>query len=171
MKRVIMLFLSLVLLSIVVLAQDSRRDKRRTRDREKSEEIQKLIDQGNLRFIANFAHPMSGGSIHLTSEYTLDIEDGKVTAYLPFFGRAYSVDYGAMDGGIKFSEMASSLTWEKEKKGNRAVMEVKTNRDAFQVQLSVTPLGYASLNVISNNRQPIRFSGIVVKISKEDGGT
>ena len=171
MKRVIILFLMLAVLSNVAIAQDSRRDKRRTRDREKSEEIQKLIDQGNLRFIANFAHPMSGGSIHLTSEYTLDIEDGKVTAYLPFFGRAYSVDYGAMDGGIKFSEMPVSLTWEKEKRGNRAVLEVKTAKDNYRLQLSVTPLGYASLDVISNNRQPIRFSGIVTKIRKEDGGT
>lgn len=171
MKRMILLFLSLVVLGNIVLAQDSRRDKRRTRDREKSEQIQKLIDQGNLRFIANFAHPMSGGSIHLTSEYTLDIEEGKVTAYLPFYGRAYSVDYGTMDGGIKFSEKAASLTWEKDKKGSRVVMEIKTTKDAFRLQLSVTPLGYASLDVISNNRQPIRFSGIVSRIGKEDSGT
>lgn len=171
MKKVILVFISMLVLSNVILAQENRRDKRRTRDREKSEEIQKLINQGNLRFIANFAHPMSGGSIHLTSEYTLDIEDGKVTAYLPFFGRAYSVDYGAMDGGIKFSEKAASLTWVKEKRGNRAVMEVKTTKDSYRVQLTVTPLGYASLDVISNNRQPIRFSGIVTKIRHEDSGT
>lgn len=170
MKKVILLFISLAVLSNVIIAQEKRSDRRRTRDREKAEEIQKLIDLGNVRFIANFAHPMSGGSIHLTSEYTLDIEEGKVTAYLPFFGRAYSVDYGSMDGGIKFSEMPVSLTWEKEKRGNRAVMEVKTVKDNYRLQLSVTPLGYASLDVISNNRQPIRFSGIVTKIKKEEGG-
>ncbi len=42
-------------------------------------------------------------------------------------------------------------------------MEVKSPKDLYRLNLSVGSTGHASLDVSSNNRQAIRFSGIVVK--------
>jgi hypothetical protein len=166
-KRVIML-IAVLIFNLAAMAQETRREQRKLREKEKSEEIAKLIKEVDLRFIAQFAHPMGGGSIHLTSEYTLDIEENNVTAFLPFFGRAYFVDYGSREGGIKFSEEAQSFEWEKDRHGYRAMMEVKTPKDIYSLNFSVTTSGYATLDISSNNRQSIRFSGIVVKRKAEE---
>lgn len=144
-------------------AQDTRRERRNLRDKEKAEEISKMVGRQDLRFIAQFALPMAGNSVHLTSEYTLDIAGDSITAWLPFFGRAYTADYGSQDGGIKFSERATATEWKLEKRGTRVNMEVKAPKDVYRLSLQITPLGFASLDVYSNNRQAIRFSGIVVK--------
>jgi hypothetical protein len=162
MKRLIVLMVALTL-ALPALAQENRREQRQKREKEKAEEISKLIGSRNLSFIAHFAHPMSGGSIHLTSEYSLDIEGEKLSAWLPFFGRAYHAEYGGRDGGIKFTEVVLRSEWKSEKKGYLARFEVKSPNDIYRMNLSVTPAGYATLDVTSNNRQPIRFSGIVVK--------
>lgn len=168
MKKIVMILISALIFNLAGIAQETRREQRKLREKEKAEEIAKLINQTDLRFIAQFAYPMGGGSIHLTSEYTLDIEDNKVTAFLPFFGRAYFVDYGSREGGIKFSEEAQSIEWKKNRHGFNALMEVKAPKDIYRLNFSVTSSGYATLDVSSNNRQSIRFSGIVVKRIAEE---
>lgn len=148
-------------------SQETRREQRNKREKERAEEIAKLIAERDLRFIAQFAYPMGGSSIFLTSEYTLDIEENKVTSFLPFFGRAYFVEYGSREGGIKFSEEATSIEWKKEKHDYSVIMEVKTQKDNYRLRLTITSSGFATLDVNSNNRQNIRFSGIVVKRKSE----
>lgn len=165
MKYIILVLL--VLSGLLSTGQETIRERRKAREKEKIEEINKLIEARDLRFIAQFAYPMGGSSIHLTSEYTLDIMQDSVTAWLPFFGRAYHVDYGSHDGGIKFSEKSNVAEWEKDKKDFVIRMEVKSPKDVYRLNLSVGSTGYASLDVSSNNRQSIRFSGIVVKRKTE----
>ena len=166
-KSIVILFMAMLAFQ-GVLAQETRREQRKNREKERAEEIARLIAERDLRFIAQFAYPMGGSSIFLTSEYSLDIEENKVTSFLPFFGRAYFVDYGSREGGIKFSEEATSIEWKKEKRDYVAIMEVKTQKDSYRLRLTITSSGFATLDVNSNNRQSIRFSGIVVK-RKKDG--
>ena len=166
-KSIVILFMAMLAFQ-GVLAQETRREQRKNREKERAEEIARLIAERDLRFIAQFAYPMGGSSIFLTSEYSLDIEENKVTSFLPFFGRAYFVDYGSREGGIKFSEEATSIEWKKEKRDYVAIMEVKTQKDSYRLRLTITSSGFATLDVNSNNRQSIRFSGIVVK-RKTDG--
>lgn len=148
-------------------SQETRREQRKIREKERAEEITKLIAERDLGFIAQFAYPMGGSSIFLTSEYTLDIEENKVTSFLPYFGRAYYVEYGSREGGIKFSEEAASIEWKKEKRDYAAIIEVKTQKDNYRLRLTITSSGFATLDVNSNNRQSIRFSGIVMKRKSE----
>lgn len=167
MKKIItILFLGLITL-YGVQAQEDRREQRKLREKEKVAEIAKLIQEQNFRFLAQFAYPMGGGSIHLTSEYTLDLENNKVTSWLPFYGRAYHVEYGGRDGGIKFSEEARAIELTRGKRGVQSfIMEVKAPKDIYRLNLSITPAGFATLDVSSNNRQSIRFSGIIVKLNQ-----
>lgn len=160
----------LVVLTVTMgaMAQESRRERRQDRDREKAAEIKKLIETGDLRFLAQFALPMSGGSIHLTSEYTLDIQGDMVTSWLPFFGRAYSVSYNTREGGIKFSEKVDQIEWKRVKHGYRTLMEVKTKDDYYSLNLFVSQSGFGTLDVSSKNRQPISFNGIVVKLENKE---
>jgi hypothetical protein len=163
MKKIVLLLLILVLVSSSLDAQETRHARRKAREKAKIEEVRQLIGNRDLRFIAQTALPMGGSPIHLTSEYTLDIEADKVISFLPYFGIAYSAEYGGGEGGIKFSEIARKITWKESKKGFEIVLEVRSPKDLYIMHLSVQPTGYATLDVSSNNRQFINFSGIVEK--------
>jgi hypothetical protein len=163
MKQLVILLMFTLFSFQPVDAQNSRRERRNIREKEKAEEINKLTEGRDLRFLAQFAHPMTGGSIHLTSEYTLDVVGDSLSAWLPYFGRAYSIEYGGRDGGIKFNASPEQIAWETEKQGKRVIMEVKTAGDVYRLNLQITPAGYATLDVSSVNRQSIRFSGIVTR--------
>jgi hypothetical protein len=66
------------------------------------------------------------------------------------------------EGGIKFTSTANSYNVKDRKKGGWDITIVPSDtKDVRQMFLSVSEDGYANLNVISNNRQAIRFDGIV----------
>lgn len=165
MKKFLFVLAVATLVTTVVFAQEetSRRDKRRAREKEHAELIRQLVESRNLEFIAQFAHPMGGSSISLTSQYSLDIRNDSVTSYLPFFGVAYSAEYGNTEGGIKFSQKANKMEWLTSAKGYTVKTEVKTTKDVYYLVLQITQAGYATLNVNSNNRQAIYFTGIILK--------
>jgi hypothetical protein len=161
MKKLVLFVTVLILWTGIVEGQESRRAKRKAREKAKMEEILQLVNSRHFQFQAQSAHPMGGGVIQLTSEYTLDIQNEKVTAFLPYFGVAYTAEIGNGEGGIKFSETARSSEWKSSKKGYEILLEVKAPKDLFILNLSVSALGYANLSVSCNNRQPINFQGIV----------
>lgn len=127
------------------------------------EETKKLVESRNFIFVADRAFPSGGASIDLTTNYGyLKVkEDSTAVGDLPFFGRAFSVDYGG-GGGIEFSgkmeEQESDV--HEEKKIITYSFKVKDG-DYFQVSLQVSYNGDASLNVISHNRSAIRYQGDV----------
>lgn len=163
MKRFIFFLTAILFFSGIATGKETRREKRKAREKARSEEVMQMFSDRSLRFIAQSATPMSGGTIHLTSEYTLDIKIEKVTAYLPFYGVAYRADYGSNEGGIKFSEEARVSDWKqnKKRKGFEVRMEVRAPKDMYYLYLSFSDQGYGTLTVSSQNRQPISFYGIV----------
>ena len=163
MKKIFLFFLTFALVSSSLEAQETRHAKRKAREKAKIEEIRNLAGNRELRFLAQTALPMGGSPIHLTSEYTLDIEADKVTSFLPYFGIAYSAEYGGGEGGIKFSEIARKITWKESKKGFETEMEIRSPKDLYIMRLSFSLTGYANLDVSSNNRQSIHFTGIIIK--------
>lgn len=162
MKRITILLILLALSFQNLNAQENRREKRAVREREKAEEIFRMAEEQDLRFIAQLAYPMSGGSIHLSSEYTMDIVGDSVSTWLPYYGRAYKFELGN-NGGIKIDQKAEMMEWKTGKKGVQVVMEVKDPRDLYKLNLQFSSAGYATLDVYSNNRQSIRFSGIITR--------
>jgi hypothetical protein len=161
MKQFLFILGFILLISGSVDGKETRREKRKAREKAKMEEMYRLFTDRNLQFLAQSAQPMGGGMIHLTTEYTLVIEGDQVISYLPYYGIAYSAEYGGGEGGIKFSETAASSFWKETRKGYEIRMEVKTRKDNYWIYLTFSPLGYAGLDVTCQNRQPIHFSGIV----------
>ena len=167
MKNLILIIISLFLVTTLAKGKETRREKRKAREKARMEEVQQLFSSRNLQFMAQSAHPMSGGVIHLTSEYTLDIQNEEFTAFLPFFGVAYRAEYGSSEGGIKFTEKAGKTEWKATKKGFDIRAEVKTLKDLYTLYLTFSVNGYATLEVSSLNRQPISFHGIVQQIPEK----
>ncbi|MGZ3757701.1 MAG: DUF4251 domain-containing protein [Mucilaginibacter sp.] len=151
-------------------AQATKADKKAAR----IAEIVMLINTKNFVFMATYANPTRGmQSRALTTEYDLTLSGDTLTAYLPYFGRAYLADYNsATEGGIKFTTTEFDYKVTKGKKGNFSIMitplksSLSDPRAVKTMRLDVTPDGYASLQVISLNRDPISFEGEIRKKEK-----
>jgi hypothetical protein len=81
---------------------------------------------------------------------------------VPYFGRAYTAPMDPTKGGIQFTSTKFEYKETKRKKGGWEILiKPKDTQDVSQMVLTVSETGFASLQVISNNRQPISFSGYV----------
>ncbi|WP_316746429.1 DUF4251 domain-containing protein [Pedobacter gandavensis] len=106
---------------------------------------------------------MGGGMIQLNgSQYQLIISKDSVEAYLPYYGRAYTASMNPDDSGIKFKSKKFDYKTTAKKKGGWIIdITPKDAKDVRSLSLSVSPSGYATLNVNSLNRQPITFNGVI----------
>jgi hypothetical protein len=164
MKKLIFILTAVFLLIAVTKGQDSRKEKRKAREKADTEELKERIDNRNFEFIAQSANPMGGGVIHLTSPYTLDIRNDSARAFLPYYGVAYYAEYGGGEGGIHFEEKVQSSDWKASKHGYDIMWKVRTTKDLYDLHLFVLKTGYASLQVNCINRQPISFYGYIQAI-------
>lgn len=131
---------------------------------DKKAKIQDLVASGRYVFKARSAQSMGGHTRQLTSEYDLKITPDTIEAYLPYFGRAYSAPIDPSKGGIQFHSTKFTYQVDSLKKGGWTVLiEPHDASDVQKLFLSISAEGYASLNVTSTQRQPISFTGIVVK--------
>ncbi|HEV8282828.1 MAG TPA: DUF4251 domain-containing protein [Chitinophagaceae bacterium] len=131
----------------------------------KEAEIKNSIQAEEFIFHAQTALPTSGSSRQLTSEYDLKVSKNSVVSHLPYFGRAYSVPYGSADGGLNFTSSKFSYTSKNRKKGGWEITIKPTDVTDFrEFSLIISENGYGTLQALTNNRQPISFTGYVTSI-------
>jgi len=132
---------------------------------EKQHQIDSLVNSKVFVFIATRALPMGGNSIDLTTNSnSLKFHPEKMESYMPFFGRAYSIDYGG-EGGIKFEGKPTEykVVTLKEGSGFEINATVPVTRDNYKLQLRVSLDGSAILTINSNQRSAISYYGNIVK--------
>jgi hypothetical protein len=130
-----------------------------------------VVDSQHYVFEPQTALPTTGGSRSLSYGYQLLVSKNKIESYLPYFGRAYTADYGSTQSPLEFNSTDFTYTLTDRKKGGWDIkIEYKDTKDGVKMMLTVFDSGSASLQVMSNNRQPISFNGYVeaVKPSKKD---
>lgn len=121
-----------------------------------------IIGSKNYTFIAQSVTPLGGRNRQLTSDYDLRVLGDSVVSYLPYFGRAYSAPVNPNEGGIQFTSTQFEYQTVPRSKGGWIITIKPTDaKDVREMNLTVTSKGYATLNVISNNRQSISYNGYV----------
>ncbi|RYD77603.1 MAG: DUF4251 domain-containing protein [Sphingobacteriales bacterium] len=151
------------------------------------ETTMKIVADKNYIFSANSAMPLANndvsrimrsfpggqggsGTINLSgSQYDLKVTKDSVVAYLPYYGRAFSAPYNPNEGGIKFTSKNFTYTESKTRKGSYSI-NIRTkdlNLENYQMYLTVSPNGYASLVVNSVNKQAINFNGVLAEPKKK----
>lgn len=119
-------------------------------------------------FEAQTATSMSGRVIQLTYGYELKVKKDTVVAYLPYFGRAYTAPLDPTKGGIQFTSAQFTYHVQERKKGGWDIsIQPSDGGDVRQLLLSVSESGYGTLQVLSNNRQPISFYGVVTGLKRK----
>lgn len=162
-KAVALLIITLVLFNSNTMAQESKEEK----SQQKTELIENLLQSKNFVFKAQYALPATSRSIYLTSQYDVRIMNDTIISDLPFFGRAYVATMNPSDAGIHFTSTKFEYSVSEKKKGGwKITILPKDTRDVRQMYLTVSSGGNASLQVISNNRQAMNFTGSVSAINK-----
>lgn len=143
----------------------------------------KILEAQDYVFVATSASPLNpsdinsvlskmpgfnggAGNINLNgSSYDLTVKKDSVVAYLPYYGRSYTPKMGTMDeGGIKFKSKSFGYKAVMRKKGGWTItITPKDVKDNYNLTLSVTTAGYATLTVTSNTQQTISFSGYLAE--------
>ena len=164
MKTIVLLFLGTLFLVFSGFQPSDRKEKKLQKEKEMIE----LIESGHFRFVANSARSNLGNFNNLGTTYDLVFDSLKVRAYLPYYGRAYSVPYGG-DGGVKFDLTAEKIdkVWNERKKLFAIKLSVADSEDSYSIYLSAGVAGYADLQINFRNRQTISYYGKIEKLKKD----
>jgi len=151
---------------LMSIAPGWAQSKKEIREKAKAAEVQKLLESKRFSFKAQTAQPMRGGSINLTSNYDLTIRKDTLQSYLPYFGRAYSAPMNATESPLTFNTTNFKYTSSNGKKGSKEIsIEIKDQAaNVRKFYLSVSAQGYATLQVLNSNRDPISFNGYISAI-------
>ena len=134
------------------------REERAQREAREAQMVNENLKAGDFRIDIDRMYPLRGGSQHV-SNYSLSLKDGVLNSHLPFIGQAWRVPYG---GGhaLNFSAEIGSYDVVRTRDGGYEVrIFVKTDEDQHVYTLTVFDNGRASLDVQSQNRERISFSG------------
>ncbi|MFA5329103.1 MAG: DUF4251 domain-containing protein [Prolixibacteraceae bacterium] len=139
-------------------------DKKEKRARARLEMAQ-LIQSGHFRFVARSANSNLGNFNNLTSDYDMVFDSLQVKAYLPYFGRAYSVPYNSGSGGVKFDLKAENIErdWNERKKLFTISTKLENTDDSYSIVLTAGLDGFANLRIDFRNRQWISYHGTIEK--------
>ena len=151
---------------------------------EQNVELQKIITQKKFRFVAtsaqpqrtNYFFPFSNYNLvlnpmitqNLNGYYSLSINNDTLNCHLPYFGVVnQSIAYNSADQGIKFTSSDFSYEQKQNSNGNYSITIVpKEKQRANKLYLNVSADGFASLNIIFNDRDGILFYGNIQAIEK-----
>jgi hypothetical protein len=131
--------------------------------------VDSLIKNNDFKFVAQQANPLRGGLIsqrltQLDGSYYLKISKDSINCYLPYFGVAQTAPYGSTDNGIQFISTVFTYDKASKEKGSYQITIIPKNTEkANRLFLSISESGMATLNVNSNYRDPISFTGNIEK--------
>ena len=132
---------------------------------DKESAVKDMVEAQLYTFHARTALPQSGPSKVLTTDYYLKVIKDSIVCELPFYGRAYSSSYGSTSGGFHFTSTKFDYASKPGKKGGwEIVIKPKDVQDFRQFSLSLSTSGFGTLQVLSNNRQPISFTGDITSM-------
>jgi len=136
---------------------------------QKALRIKEKVESPKFTFYAKTAYPMRFRPIHLTgSYYDLKVSKDTVSAYLPYYGRAYVAPLDPTEGGIKFTSTKFEYKVEKGKRSGNWKITINTldTGRGLSLFLDVWDNGSARLNVIDPDRQTIFFEGSIEDTGK-----
>jgi len=148
-------FISLSVLCLLSLAAITG-----SAQKENKQEGTGLVNSGQYIFHADQAMPLRGGVRLLTTPYTVKISADSIISDLPYFGRAY----GGIDilNQSDLSFVSTNFSYERSNSKNgryEVIIKIRDNSESPTFSLSIGSDGFATLQVNSNNRDAISFTG------------
>lgn len=127
-----------------------------------AESIDSCVRNGNFRMDIRTMEPLRGASRNV-NDFSVSVKGDTLNSALPFFGVVHSAPYGG-GKGLNFTSHIDSYVVTEKKKGHYQVdVRTKTDEDQFVYTFNIFDSGYASLTVVSQNRDNISYTGVLVR--------
>jgi hypothetical protein len=169
-SKVTLLLIFLPLLAASGFSQEkTKKELKEEKKIEQQKQTEALVDSKEFVFVGKYAIPSGMKSVNLSSNPNfMKFQPEMIESEMPFFGQAHSsMGYGG-DAGLKFKGKPEEFTVTKGKKNIEVKVVVKGESDRYQIYLSVSYSGSASLSVTSNNKSPISYNGDISAIEKQE---
>jgi hypothetical protein len=168
MKKWILPLLAVVLTvsSCGVLSSETREERARREARE-ARMVDENLQSADFRIEIDRMYPVRGSSQHVTN-YSVTVKDGVLNSHLPYIGQAWRVPYGGGHALNFKADIGSYNVARTRDDGYEVRIYVKTDEDQHVYTLTVFNNGRASLDVQSQNRERISFSGMMDFYSEEE---
>jgi hypothetical protein len=142
----------------IVRAQSAQADKKAEK-----QALANLVESQHYTFVALTVMPMGSGTHELNpGDYDLKVTKESIICYLPYFGVGYSAPADPTKAGIQLTSREFDYVVSVKKRGGwNILMKPKDNRDVQRLSLSISDNGYATLQVVSTERQPISYYGAI----------
>lgn len=128
-------------------------------------ELQKVdsiqnVQEHEYRFLATEIIPMNLPSKSLVGDnYTIFISEEEVKSDLPYRGvRRQGIQMGK-DKGNRFEGKPTSYSVTKSEKETRVEATVESENDVFEITLTFSDSGYATLIINSRNKETVTYLG------------
>ena len=160
-----LLAVALTVSSCGVLSGETR-EERAQREAREARMVDDNIQAGNFTIDIDRMYPVRGSSQHV-SNYSVSVKDGVLDSHLPYIGQAWRVPYG---GGhaLNFKAPVGTYNVFRTQDGGYEIrILVKTDEDQHVYTLTIFNNGRTSLDVQSQNRERISFSGMMDFYSEE----
>ena len=173
MKKLLALIVLLILVVNPIFSQ-TKEDKKAAKEATflKEYEVMKaIVNAESYTFEGEWATTYKGRRINLISNPTFIKMDNKsADAFLPFFGRAFSgAGYGGTNGGIEFKGEVENYQVNFIDKKRKAIVKFKAkskSSEIYDVSIIVNGNKTAIVNINSNNRTTMNYSGKIKKREK-----
>lgn len=148
--------------------RELRKEQKEKEKIEKEKQTEALIEAKSFMFIAKRALPTGARSIDLTGDnYSVTFQTDLIESILPFFGRAFAGAGYGNDNGMRFKGEPKTFTLNKAKKNYVIEAVVSDKNETYNLTLTVSFQGSASLFITSNNRSSISYQGQLEPIKKQ----
>ena len=168
MKKWILPLLAVVLTvsSCGVLSSETR-EERALREAREAKMVDENLQSADFRIEIDRMYPVRGSSQHVTN-YSVTVKDGVLNSHLPYIGQAWRVPYGGGHALNFKADIGSYNVVRTRDDGYEVRIYVKTDEDQHVYTLTIFNNGRTSLDVQSQNRERISFSGMMDFYSEEE---
>ncbi len=126
---------------------------------ERARYIAKAMDDRHYTIDIDMMYPRRIGGQSVRSDWSLEVWGDTLVSYLPYVGVAHEVILGNSTG-LNFIAPIKSYTDSGFKKGKRTIhLRANSDEDQFEYHLEVTDDGSAFIEVFSQKREGISYSG------------
>lgn len=152
---------SLVALLAVVISGCGSQQSRLEKAAAQSAYVHEQLSARSFRIRVDYMFPQRYPSRPVMSVFWLELKDGVVNSYLPYFGQVQSPSPYSQDEGLNFETETRNYTEKRNERKHRTeiLFNVKSSSDYFLYKIFVYDDGNAEIDVHSNRRDYIRFSG------------
>ncbi len=168
MKKLFLPLLAAVLaVSACGILSSETREERVVREAKEAQMVRQGLETGNFTIDIDRMYPLRGSS-KMVSNYSIKVKDGVLISHLPFIGQAWRVPYGGGHALNFDAPIVNYTVTQPRTDGYEIRIYVKTDEDEHLYRLTVFDNGRASLDVQSQNRDRISYTGEMDFYSKEE---